>query len=140
MVWNVSTTEATQVGEAAVSTALRVLIADDNDLVRSALRELIDSDERFIVVALADGADTAVEAAREAQPDLAVVDVRMSGGGPAAVRGILDVAPGARVIACSAYDDAFSRDEMAAAGATTYVVKGRDDVISGLRSVCGLDA
>lgn len=134
------TTVATPVEEVAVSTALRVLIADDNDLVRSALRELIESDERFVVVALAGGADAAIDAAREVELDVAVVDVRMPGGGPAAVRGILEVAPAARVIACSAYDDSFSRDEMAAAGVSGYLVKGRDDVIGGLLRICGLDA
>jgi DNA-binding NarL/FixJ family response regulator len=56
------------------------------------------------------------------------------------VRGILEVASAARVIACSAYDDAFSRDEMAAAGVSGYLVKGRDDVIAGLLRICGLDA
>ena len=127
------------VEEDAVSTALRVLIADDNDLVRNALRELIDSEDQFTVVALADGVDTAVAAMRDTQPDVAVVDVRMPGGGPAAVREILAVAPSTLVIACSAYDDAFSRDEMTAAGVVAYLVKGRDDVISGLRRACGLD-
>ncbi|HEX5613600.1 MAG TPA: response regulator transcription factor [Acidimicrobiia bacterium] len=124
--------------EAVVVATMRVLIADDNDLVRSALRELIESDERFRVVALADSADTAVVEARKTQPDLAVVDVRMPGGGPKAVRGILEVSAGTRVLACSAYDDAFSRDEMAASGVVAYLVKGRDDVIVALQRVCGL--
>lgn len=125
--------------EGTVCATLRVLIADDNDLVRAALQELVESDPRFTVVSLADGVDTAVAAAGELQPDVALVDVRMPGGGPAAARGIRAAAPNAVVVACSAYDDRYSRDEMAAAGAAIYLVKGRDDVVAGLRRACSLD-
>jgi DNA-binding NarL/FixJ family response regulator len=118
-------------GSMAVTT---VLIADDNALVRAALRELLDDDPSFEVVALADQAESAVTAARRHQPGLALVDVRMPGGGPAAAAGILEVSPHTRIVACSAYDDAFSRAEMARAGAAAYLVKGRDDVLAGLRS------
>jgi DNA-binding NarL/FixJ family response regulator len=129
MTATVATSEA---GKEYVVRGLRVLIADDNDLVRGALRELIDSDDRFRVVALAGDADAAVATARDARPDVAVVDVRMPGGGPAAVRGIREVAPATRVVACTAYDDAASREEMRAAGVVAYLVKGRDDVVAGL--------
>jgi DNA-binding NarL/FixJ family response regulator len=113
---------------------MTVLLADDNALVRSALRELLDDDPEFEVVALADRAESAVDAARRHRPGLALVDVRMPGGGPAAVAGIAEVSPETLVVACSAYDDAHSREEMTRAGAVAYLVKGRDDVLAGLRS------
>jgi DNA-binding NarL/FixJ family response regulator len=118
-------------GSMAVTT---VLIADDNALVRAALRELLDDDPAFEVVELADQAESAITAARRHRPGLALVDVRMPGGGPVAAAGILEVSPHTRVVACSAYDDAYSRTEMARAGAVAYLVKGRDDVLAGLRA------
>src|SRR5439155_331739 len=58
------------------------------------------------------------------QPDVAVVDVRMPGGGTEAIRGILTAAPGCGVVALSAYEERSTVLEMLLAGASGYVVKG----------------
>ena len=60
---------------------------------------------------------------REA-PDVALVDVRMPGGGASAARGIKARSPGTRVLAFSAHDDALTMRQMFEAGADGYVVKG----------------
>ena len=104
---------------------VRVLIADDDEVVRDAIVDLVDGEAGFRVVAAAADADEAVALAREHRPDVAVVDVRMpGGGGPAACRGILEVSPATVVIALSAFDRPGPRAEMAAAGASRYLVKG----------------
>ena len=65
-----------------------VLLADDEDVVRHAIGELLETDPRFrVVVASVGSADAATRAAGEWQPKLAVVDVRMPGGGHAAIVG-----------------------------------------------------
>jgi DNA-binding NarL/FixJ family response regulator len=68
------------------------------------------------------------------RPDVALLDVEMPGGGGAgAALRIRDAVPQTRVVAYSAFDDEFSRGEMARAGAVAYAVKGRDVLLDVLR-------
>ncbi|MGD0834269.1 MAG: EAL domain-containing protein [Candidatus Dormibacteria bacterium] len=103
----------------------RVLIADDDVNIREALRDLLDSEPGIEVVAVAADAVEAVEAATRERPDVAVLDVKMpGGGGPAAARGIRAASPDTRIVALSAYGDRASVVEMLRAGAVAYLVKG----------------
>ena len=56
---------------------IRVLVADDQALVRGGLRKLIDGDPELTVVAEAGDGLLAVDAARASKPDVAVLDIRM---------------------------------------------------------------
>ncbi|GAC1340460.1 MAG: hypothetical protein NVSMB29_09360 [Candidatus Dormibacteria bacterium] len=105
-------------------TAIRVLIADDEAILRDALCDLINDEDGFDVVAVADDAMVAIDAARRHQPDVALVDVRMPGGGPEAARGIRAVSPGTRVLALSAAEGKETVFTMLSAGASGYLVKG----------------
>jgi len=106
-------------------TAIRVLIADDDANIRDALRELLESEDGIEVVAAAADAVAAVEAAAQERPDVAILDVKMpGGGGPHAARGILAESPETRIVALSAYGDRASILEMLRAGAVAYLVKG----------------
>jgi EAL domain-containing protein (putative c-di-GMP-specific phosphodiesterase class I)/CheY-like chemotaxis protein len=103
----------------------RILIADDDANIRDALRELLESEDGLEVVAVAVDAVDAVEAAAREHPDVAILDVKMpGGGGPHAARGILVESPQTRIIALSAYGDRASILEMLTAGAAAYLVKG----------------
>jgi DNA-binding NarL/FixJ family response regulator len=114
-----------------------VVVADDSAAVRQAMVDLIQTDAKFAVVAQAADTGDAIDVARELQPDIAVLDVHMpGGGGPVAAARIREAAPATRVVAYSAFDDAFSRDAMAEAGAVAYAVKGRDALLDVLRRVC----
>jgi DNA-binding NarL/FixJ family response regulator len=117
---------------------VRVLLADDEVLVRDAIGALLEEDPRFRVVASVGSAAAAAAAATELRPDLAVIDVRMPGGGHAAVVAIREHSPETVVLVCSSFDDRFTRTAMAEAGATAYVVKGADDVLDAARGVLGL--
>jgi EAL domain-containing protein (putative c-di-GMP-specific phosphodiesterase class I)/CheY-like chemotaxis protein len=103
---------------------ITVLIADDEPEVRSALAELIASEDALEMVAAAADADEAVELARSLHPDVALVDVKMPGGGARAAREIGRVSPQTRVIALSAYEDRNTVLQMLGAGADGYLVKG----------------
>ncbi|WP_366821798.1 response regulator transcription factor [Microbacterium sp.] len=62
------------------STPVRVLLADDEPLLRQSLRIVIDSQPDLEVVGeTTDGPDT-VEAARKLSPDVVLMDIRMPGG------------------------------------------------------------
>jgi EAL domain-containing protein (putative c-di-GMP-specific phosphodiesterase class I)/ActR/RegA family two-component response regulator len=104
---------------------IRVLIAEDEPGVRQALAELITGEASLELVGAAGHANQAVELAGTHRPDVALLDVKMpGGGGPRAAKGIRSSSPQTRVLALSAYDDRRSVLEMLRAGAVGYLVKG----------------
>ena len=104
--------------------SITVLIVDDEPLVRKFLAEIVDGHSLFEVVGVAADASEAISLAEVSLPDLALVDVKMPGGGPQATRGILECSPQTRVVALSAHEERAVVLEMVRAGAVSYVVKG----------------
>jgi signal transduction histidine kinase len=114
-------------GGPATATAdhVRVLIAEDDPSLREAIAELIDTEPGFDLVAAVGDTDAAIAVAAEALPDVALVDVKMpGGGGQRATREIRDRSPATRVVVLSAYEDRRTVLEMLQAGAVGYMVKG----------------
>jgi EAL domain-containing protein (putative c-di-GMP-specific phosphodiesterase class I)/CheY-like chemotaxis protein len=120
---------------------IRVLIADDESDVREALGELLAAEDDLEVVALACDADEAVSLAAATAPDVALVDVKMPGGGGAqATREIGRVSPRTRVLALSAFEDRDTVLRMLGAGVVGYLVKGTppEDIVGAIsRAVRG---
>lgn len=106
------------------SARIRVLIAEDDEGVREILASVVRSEPSFVLAASAADADQAIAAAARELPDVALVDVRMPGGGAEAARGIKLCSPHTSVLAFSAHDDALTMQAMYAAGADGYIVKG----------------
>jgi PAS domain S-box-containing protein len=103
---------------------IRVLVAEDEPPLREAICDLIASEPGMEIVGAAESATQAIALAEAMTPDVAVVDVRMPGGGPDAVRGIRERSPGTSLLALSAYEDQATVLEMLRAGAIGYLVKG----------------
>jgi EAL domain-containing protein (putative c-di-GMP-specific phosphodiesterase class I)/DNA-binding NarL/FixJ family response regulator len=104
---------------------IRVLVADDEDSVLAVLESLIESDPGLDLVGMVKDAEAAIDAAEHEQPDVALVDVRMPGGGGVrAAREIRRRCPATRVIALSAFEDRETVLAMLRAGALAYVAKG----------------
>lgn len=120
-----------------MGSGMTVVVADDNALVRDLLHAVLGSTEEWQIVAAVEDAEGAARAAAEHRPAIALVDVHMPGGGPAAVRGIREVSPETRVIALSSADDAASVRLMLSAGAVSYVVKGTpaEELLATMRGV-----
>jgi DNA-binding NarL/FixJ family response regulator len=59
------------------ATPLRVVIAEDDDHLAELIRSILDTDDRFTVVARASDGDEAVELVGEEHPDLVVMDIAM---------------------------------------------------------------
>jgi EAL domain-containing protein (putative c-di-GMP-specific phosphodiesterase class I) len=117
---------------------IRVLLADDEPGLRTALTELLSHEDRVELIGTAADAEEAIRIAGSDLPDVALVDVRMpAGGGPHAARGISRVSPRTRVIALSAYEDRANVLEMLRAGAVGYLVKGTaaDELVQGIENV-----
>jgi EAL domain-containing protein (putative c-di-GMP-specific phosphodiesterase class I)/AmiR/NasT family two-component response regulator len=104
---------------------IRVLVADDDPVLREALAALIGSDDSMELVGAAQNATEAVEMAVRQRPDVAVLDVRMpEGGGPRAALEIRELSPSTKVLAFSAYEDRSTVIDMLRAGAVGYLLKG----------------
>jgi DNA-binding NarL/FixJ family response regulator len=106
----------------------RVLVADDHPIVRRGLRDLLDPEPDFKVVAeTADGAD-AVRRALEDDVDLAILDVAMPRlTGLQAARELGARRPGLRLLILSMYENEQFFFEALSAGASGYVVKTTAD-------------
>ncbi|MCJ7832134.1 MAG: response regulator [Actinobacteria bacterium] len=115
---------------------IRVLIAEDEGAVRDALVDLVSSDTSMEVVAAAADADQAIELAIETKPDVALIDVKMpGGGGPRAAKEIRVHSPQTHLVALSAYEDRSTVLQMLRAGVVGYIVKGTsaDEILDTIR-------
>jgi two-component system nitrate/nitrite response regulator NarL len=106
-----------------MSAPARVLVADDHAPTREDVRAAVESDPRFTVVALAGDAADAVQAALRERPDVALLDMRMPGGGAAAAWEITARLPGTRAVMLTVSRS--DEDLFAAlrAGAAGYLLK-----------------
>jgi two-component system response regulator DesR len=103
---------------------IRILLADDQHLVRGALAALLALEDDFEVVAeVADGA-AAVAAATDREPDVALLDIEMPGlDGIAATARIREVAPAVRVLILTTFGRPGYLRRAMDAGARGFVVK-----------------
>lgn len=105
---------------------IRVLIADDHTATRADLREAVERDERFTVVAEATDGAAAVQAALRERPDLCLVDIRILGSGIAATREITARLPGTKVVMMTVSLDDDDLFKALRAGAIGYLLKDID--------------
>lgn len=113
---------------------MRVLIAEDEALIRMDLREMLEEEGHEVVGEARDGAE-AVTLARAARPDIVFMDVKMPNvDGIEAARTIADesIAP---VVMVTAFSQASLVEEAARAGAMGYVVKpfSRNDIVPAMQ-------
>jgi DNA-binding NarL/FixJ family response regulator len=107
---------------------LRLLIADDHRLFRKGLRQLCEMAGGFEVVAEADSGRDAVALAREHQPDVILLDIRMPGiDGVEACRQILAEQPQMAIIMLTMYRQDRHLTDALAAGARGYLLKNCDE-------------
>ncbi len=124
-------------------TGIRVLLVDDQQLVRMGFRMLLDAEDGIDVVGEAGDGNEAVRLAGALRPDVVLMDIRMPGlDGIAATRAILAEHPDCRVIVLTTFD----LDEYAfgglRAGASGFLLKDArpGELIAAIRSVAQGDA
>lgn len=104
--------------------AIRVFIADDHELVRYALRTLLESESDIEVVGESPDGEGAVEAVKETGIDVVLLDLRMPGiGGVEACRQIKEAAPTANVLVLTSFGDDDEVFGVLAVGAGGYLMK-----------------
>jgi DNA-binding NarL/FixJ family response regulator len=103
---------------------IRIIIADDHDLVRSGLRAILETEPGFIIAAEAGDGHEALARAQELLPDIVLMDIKMGDwDGVTATRRIRSSVPSTRVIVLTNHDE----DELVfasiRAGASGYLLK-----------------
>ncbi|MEW6210045.1 MAG: response regulator transcription factor [Acidobacteriota bacterium] len=121
-----------------METEVSVLIADDHPVFRRGLRQVIESESIFRVVAEADDGRSALELIRAHRPRIAVLDIHMPEmGGFDLIREIKREKLAVEVIFLTMYDDESMFNAAMDLGAKGYVLKDSaiSDIIASLRSV-----
>jgi DNA-binding NarL/FixJ family response regulator len=121
--------------------SIRVLVADDQALVRAGLSGIVDTAPDLTVVAEAGTGRQAVDLTREHRPDVVLMDIRMPDlDGLAATP--LAVAEGARVLILTTFDLDEYVYEALRAGASGFLLKDTPpaDLLAGIRIVAAGDA
>ncbi|AXG81471.1 response regulator [Streptomyces paludis] len=122
---------------------VRVLLADDQPLVRAGLRVLMADTPGLEVVGEAGTGAEAVRLAGEVRPDVVVMDIRMPGmDGIEATRHITEGTTGAHVLVLTTFDDDAYVYGALRAGASGFLVKDMalDDILAAVRVVAAGDA
>jgi DNA-binding NarL/FixJ family response regulator len=122
---------------------IRVVLADDQPLVRAGLRALIADIPDLDIAGEAGTGAQAVQLARDVRPDVVVMDIRMPGmDGIEATRMITTDAPGSRVLILTTFDDDDYVYASLRAGASGFVVKHMplEDILAAIRVVAAGDA
>jgi two-component system response regulator DevR len=120
--------------------AIRIVIADDHEVVRIGLSALLDRQPGFRVVAEASSGEEAVRLARQHRPDVVVMDIRMpDGSGIDACRVLTRELPDSPVIMLTSYADPDALFDAITAGASGYVLKrvGSSELVDAIRTVAG---
>jgi len=121
----------------------RILIADDDALVRMGLRVVLDGEDDLEVVGEAEDGRQAVDMAAELAPDLVIMDIRMPNlDGLAATRQITDAEDGPRVLVLTTFELDEYVYEALRAGAAGFVLKRVPpaELIEAVRVVAGGDS
>jgi two-component system, NarL family, response regulator LiaR len=121
-----------------VSEAIRLLIVDDHSVVREGLRAFLRTQDGIEVVGEAAGAEEAIRVAATVAPDVILLDLVMpEGDGIGAIRRLLEVAPGVRVLVLTSFADDAQIFAAIAAGAAGYLLKDIDPeaLADGIRDV-----
>ncbi len=104
---------------------IRVVLVDDHELARQGVRRLLGTDSSIEIVGEADSCWGAISLISRLQPEVVILDVRLrDGNGVEVSRAAKKLAPAAKVLVLSAYDDRQYVVSMVKLGVSGYLTKG----------------
>ena len=121
-----------------VDMTVKVFLADDHEVVRRGVRDLIDSEDDLTVVGEASTAAEALDRIPLCHPDVAVLDVRLGdGSGIEVAREVRSSMPEVRCLMLTSFSDDEALVDSIVAGAAGYVLKQvrGNELIDGIRRV-----
>ena len=116
---------------------IRIVLADDHDVVRRGLTALLDGTDGFAVVGAAADGEEAVALAGEHQPDVVLMDLSMPGvDGIEATRRLMAARPDSRVVVLTSFSDRERILDALDAGAVGYLLKDAepDELLRGIEA------
>ncbi|MGE5466009.1 MAG: response regulator transcription factor [Ignavibacteria bacterium] len=116
----------------------RILVVDDHPIVRQGISQLIDREADMETSAEASNAEEALAACRAAPPDLAIVDLSLTGvSGLKLVKQLRERFPGVAILMMSMHDETLYAERCLQAGANGYLMKqeATTTVLSAIRTV-----
>ncbi len=119
---------------------IRVMIVDDHPMMRNALRNVISTEPDLVIVAEADGGQSAIDLLTPANPDVVLMDGSMPDmTGMEATRRLRELEPTLRIIGLTLYEESSYLDEMAEVGASGYLLKtgSPSQIVEAIRIVAG---
>jgi DNA-binding NarL/FixJ family response regulator len=122
---------------------VRVLLVDDDDLMRAGLKAVLSSDARVEVVGEAGNGRAAVERVRALRPDLVLMDVRMPDlDGIAATREITAASPDVKVVILTTFEQDDYIFGALNAGASGFLLKrsGPEELLAAIQTVAAGDS
>jgi DNA-binding NarL/FixJ family response regulator len=122
---------------------VRVLLVDDDDLMRAGLRAVLSSDSRVEVVGEAGSGRAAVERVRTLRPDLVLMDVRMPDlDGIAATREVTSESPEVKVVILTTFEQDDYIFGALNAGASGFLLKrsGPEELLAAIQTVAAGDS
>ena len=117
---------------------IRILLVDDHQMFRNALRSLLENTVNIEVVGETGDACEIVSLARKTSADIVCMDIGMSGmNGIEATRKLIGACPTVKVIALSSYSEHKYVQDMMAAGASAYITKveAADELLRAITAV-----
>lgn len=117
---------------------LRIVLVEDQTILRHSLKVLIENGSGMKVVGEADDGTEAVRLAQELRPDIAVVDISLpTMDGTEATRAIKQACPEVKILVLSVHETKGHIRRMLQAGASGYVVKrsAAEELLQALRAV-----
>ncbi len=118
--------------------AIKILLADDHEILREGLRRMIEKEPDMEVIGEAEDGRSIVKLAKKLAPDVIVMDITMPDlNGMDATRKIVSEVPGTKVLALSMHQDRKYVSGMLEAGASGYILKGCkfEELVTAIRSV-----
>ena len=118
--------------------AIRLMLVDDHDIVRTGLRSYLETQSGIQVVADASSGAEALERAQETNPDVVVMDITMPEmDGLETTRRLKELCPDCHVLGLTVHTDKEYLFEMMAAGASGYLTKhsAAEELVSAVRAV-----
>lgn len=107
-----------------MSEKIKILIADDQKLIREGLKVLLEMDDKFIVIGEASNGQEAVDLYIKLRPDIVLMDIQMPViNGVEAIKKILELNKEAKIIILTTFDDDEYVYEGLKSGALGYILK-----------------
>ena len=122
---------------------VRVLLVDDDDLMRAGLRSVLSSDDTIEVAGEAEDGGEALDRVRETQPHVVLMDIRMPGvDGISATREVLAGSADVKVVVLTTFEDDDYIFDALSAGASGFLLKRTkpEELISAIHAVADGDS